>query len=443
MRACSWSAPLMIAVALSAASVAHAESRTTSAAATVYKAAGEKSAVVARLPAGATVEVVGAEGRWLRVKVKGAVGYLARTQVTEPAAPVAPPAWSKPRRGLGADQARLLRVAVTRATDLRGAPQPGASTVGPVAAGVTLVVVDGTTVPGWIEVRDPGGKRGWIERGAVGNGTAAAAVEGRPGPSEGGVARTAAAGDDGFTRRPPGAHGVRAEARLAYVALGKDFTSDAGGGLSNYLVDADAAALLIEVAARRARGRWWVGAEAGVELGAASPGLDYPGPTAPPGKIPFQTFAVDIAARAGRRLAPSLDLGVRVGGHYDAFLPSEVENAGMLPHERLLGLAVGLELELTPPRSRVSASVRAGGLVWADRAQTPGLEDGARSDASALGGGVRLRYALAGRWHLAGGVELRRASTRWSGPSVRQPGVTSARRIDTTQLLQLGMAAEF
>lgn len=62
MRACSWSAPLMIAVALSAASVAHAESRTTSAAATVYKAAGEKSAVVARLPAGATVEVVGAEG---------------------------------------------------------------------------------------------------------------------------------------------------------------------------------------------------------------------------------------------------------------------------------------------------------------------------------------------------------------------------------------------
>ena len=40
------------------------------------------------------------------------------------------------------------------------------------------------------------------------------------------------------------------------------------------------------------------------------------------------------------------------------------------------------------------------------------------------------------------GYDLGRASTVWSGASVRQPGATHTRRIDTTQLAQLGISAE-
>ncbi len=46
-------------------------------------------------------------------------------------------------------------------------------------------------------------------------------------------------------------------------------------------------------------------------------------------------------------------------------------------------------------------------------------------------------------WHriaVFGGYDFSRASTEWSGMSVRQPGVTRTRRVDTAQLVQLGIS---
>jgi hypothetical protein len=51
-----------------------------------------------------------------------------------------------------------------------------------------------------------------------------------------------------------------------------------------------------------------------------------------------------------------------------------------------------------------------------------------------------MRYALWHRIAVFGGYDFSRASTEWSGMSVRQPGVTRTRRVDTAQLVQLGIS---
>ena len=183
-------------------------------------------------------------------------------------------------------------------------------------------------------------------------------------------------------------------------------------------------------------------ADARLQLSASSPGIEYPGPTSTSGEIPFRTAAVDAGARVGVRARQLLALAVRGGAHYDAFLPQDVDNVGTLPRERLLGVTAGARLELVPPASRFSATLRFDALAWGKRAQTVGLEDGSGSTAHAFWGGLTLRYVLSR--HLAAfvGYDFERATTRWSGMSVRQRGVTGTRREDTAQLAQLGVTAE-
>jgi hypothetical protein len=249
--------------------------------------------------------------------------------------------------------------------------------------------------------------------------------------------------EDAGPRAAPHKLSVRADLGIGLRALGMDLTSNAEGGLTNYVLDADAVAATLDVdAAMRLAGKLFVAADARMSASDSSPGIAYPGPTAPAGKIAFRTFASDVGARIGTRARGVFDLALRAGVHYDAFLAAAVKNAGMLPRERLLGATLGARVDIAPERSRFTVTARFDALVVGGRTQTRGLEDGPTSTARALWGGVTMRYALLHRIAVFGGYELYRGSTEWSGMSVRQPGVTRTRRVDTAQVVQLGISTE-
>ncbi|HEY6175721.1 MAG TPA: hypothetical protein VIX73_14780, partial [Kofleriaceae bacterium] len=242
---------------------------------------------------------------------------------------------------------------------------------------------------------------------------------------------------------PPRRLAVRADLGVGFRALGMDLTSNADGGLANYALDAGAIAATLDVdAVLRLGGALFAAGDARISASNSSPGIDYPGPSAPAGTIPFRTVAADAGVRFGARLHRVFDVALRAGGHYDAFLAASVRNAGMLPRERLLGATLGARVDIAPEASRFTVTARFDALVIGARQQTPGLEDGASSTARALWGGLAMRYALGHRLAGFAGYDFGRATTEWTGMSVRQPGATHTRRVDTAQLFQIGISAE-
>ena len=422
---------LAIYLTVIAIGTAAAEPRRTTEAVTVRKKPGEREAVLAQLPAGTEVVVVGEEGRWLRIRVKNVDGYVARTTITAGASATdAPPVWSAPRRGAPGE---ALTVVVTApASALHAAPSTASPAVAQVARATKLVVLDGTTDPRWIQVRDDGGHTGWVDRVALDN-DVTTVVDG------GGElkARTVAVAT---VQRPLANLVVRTDLGVGYRALGMAQTANASGGLTNYVVDADAmvATLAVGVVARLSP-RLFVGFDALAQLSQAAP-IAYEGPSSPSGTIPFKTFALEWGAAIGVHAHEAFDLSARAGFHYDAFLADSVDNAGMLPRERLLGATLGARVAIAPPTSRFEVVLRFDALVIGARAQTPGLEDGTASTAHAVWGGLVMRARMTQRWSLFGAYELGHASTHWTGMSTRAPGVTDASRVDSTQLVQLGVS---
>ena len=413
-----------------------ADTRTTTAAVTVRKKAGEKEPALGTLAAGTEVEVVREEGRWVRIRTKKIEGYVTRTTLSDPIAPVTSAAvWSAPRRPNGVEVTDLF-IQVTAATGtLRSAPKTDAPKVADVTRGGKLSVIDAASNPAWIHGRDEQGHDGWIARAEIDNGASGVAVTGVD------LATSEPRGQ--LTRGALRHLAIRTDLGIGYRSLGMDLTSNAAGGLTNYVVDADAVAVTLDTSAIvRMSAPWFVAADIRGQFSSASPGIDYLGPTSPSGKIPFRTFGIDVGGRAGLRVKRAIDLSLGAGGHYDAFLTRAVDNAGMLPRERLAGLTLGAAAEITPLHSPFSATLRVDALVIGSRAQTPGLEDGTSNTAHAVWGGLTVRYLLGRHWAAFGAYEFGRASTSWSGMSHRQPGVTSAQRIDTTQLLQLGLSTE-
>ncbi len=242
---------------------------------------------------------------------------------------------------------------------------------------------------------------------------------------------------------PPARLAVRATVGIGYRSLDMRFASNGGGGLANYLVSADAAVADVEAELiARPRSRLVLAAIDGrVRMSYSSPGLDYMGPTLPAGEIPFTVFEAEAGARLGVHHG-AFDAALRGGLHYGAFLAEEIANAGRLPRERLFGATAGVRADIAPARSRVVVSLAFDLLVAGDRQQTPGLEDGQTSDAGALWTSATVRYRLDQRWSALGTLSFTRATTSWRGPSVRQPDVTAADRVDRSEIVQVGVAAE-
>jgi SH3-like domain-containing protein len=407
--------------------------RKTTEAVIVRKNPGEKQPEVARVATDTVVVVLAESGRWLRVRVNGVEGYVTRTTVTEdPDAPppAATPQWSAARHPGDREDTELAVEAIVSGA-LRSEPKLLASKIRDLAKGDRLLVIDATTTPGWIHAHDDRGNDGWIDRSLVENSTSGVLTSGVDLQGVG-------LSHDDFIRAP---RAIRVGVGIGYRSLGMDLSSNSEGGLTNYLVNADAVAAVIDGDVTWRAASAFVGIDVRTEFSDSSPGIDYLGPTSPPGKIPFRTFAADAGVRGGVRVKQAIDLALRVGAHYDAFLTESVDNAGMLPRERLLGATLGLRVEITPPRSRIGVAARFDVLAIGSRAQTPGLEDGQNSTAHAIWGGLSVRYALG---HLSPFVALDfgRATTNWTGMSEREPSVTNAQRVDSTQLLQIGCSAE-
>jgi SH3-like domain-containing protein len=426
-------------LAVAPLTLARAESRRTLEEVTLRKKPGEKEPAIARLPVNTPVTVIALEGRWLLVRAGGTTGYLTRTTVSEPApgdaAPVA--SWSAARKVSGQVISDLYVQVVAAQGTLRAAPRPDADPIAPAARGTRLAVVDAAGDPAWIHARDDAGHDGWIARQQVDNGASAVVVTGVD------LAGVGLAREDAGRSAAPRRLAVRADLGIGLRALGMVLTSNAEGGLTNFVLDADAVAATLDVdVARRLAGSAFVGGDARLSASESSPGIDYPGPTGPAGKIAFRTFASDAGIRIGTRARRVFDLALRAGVHYDAFVASSVKNAGMLPRERLLGATLGIRVDITPERSRFTITARFDVLVVGGRSQTAGLEDGTSSTARALWGGLTMRHALVPRLAVFGSYDFTRASTEWSGMSVREPGATRTRRVDTAQLVQLGVSAE-
>lgn len=434
MRVVVWLCAFAVALPLT---LAEAEPRRTLEAATLRKKPGEREPAVAQLAANTQVTVLGTEGRWLRVRAHSVEGYLTRTQVTEPDAPGAAPGgqWSAQRKVGGKIVADLFVQVVAARGTLRAEPRAGAAPVVELARGARLAIVDAASDPAWIRARDPAGRDGWIARDQIDNGASSVVVTG---VDLQGLARP---GDDRGAAAPAAGLTARAELGIGFRTLGMALTSNAEGGLTNYVLDADAVAATLDVDVTRRLASAFVAADARISGSDSSPGIDYPGPTAPAGKIPFRTLASNLGVRLGARVHRVFDLALRAGGHYDAFLAGSVKNAGMLPRERLLGATLGARIDIAPDRSRFTVTARFDALIVGARAQTAGLEDGTSSRARALWGGATMRYALWPRVAVFGGYDFSRASTEWSGMSARQPGITRTRRIDTAQLVQIGISA--
>jgi SH3-like domain-containing protein len=418
--------------------VADAEPRRTLETVALHKRPGEHEPVVTQIAPNTPVTVLGVEGRWLRVRVHNVEGYLTRTTVSDPDAASAAPAgaWSASRKAGGKVVADLFVQVVAPRAALRAEPRPDAAQRSELARGERLAVVDAASDPAWIHARDAAGRDGWIARDQIDSGASTVAVTGVALERTGGGAREGRAG-------APPALTVRVDVGIGFRTLGMDLTSNAEGGLSNYVLDADAVAATLDGAVTRRLGRWFAAADARVSASDSSPGISYPGPTAPAGTIAFRTLEGDAGARLGARVRGVFDLAVRAGVHYDAFLAARVDNAGMLPRERLLGATLGARVDVAPERSRFAISARFDALVIGGRAQTGGLEDGPASTARALWGGATMRCALSPRLAVFGGYDFGRASTEWTGMSARQPGATRTRRIDTAQLVEIGLGTSW
>jgi uncharacterized protein YgiM (DUF1202 family) len=451
-----------------------AETRQTSEKVILRVKPGEKQAAVATLPAGATVTVEAERGRWLKVRAGKSYGYIARTTLVPLAPPPPPPpdttattttttptttaapdatADTAPRSKWSSGREAVLYAEVTASGTLRSDPKPTASSVAELPKGARVVVLDATTVAGWVHAKDDQGHDGWIASAELGNGATSSAIgQTRGTPRTPTSSTTASATNVGEATsattevKPEPARKasfVRLDVGLGYRVLGMDFSSNGSSGLANYLVSADASALdldldLIALHVKQIS----VAFDAGTALGRSSPGIEYMGPTLPSGKIPFSTVDLDAGARASVRVRQLWELALRGGVHYDAFVAQYVDNAGMLPRERLLGATLGARADIAPPHTRFAATIHADVLVAGSRKQTPGLEDGTDSTAHAFWGGMRVRVLLTRHVSLLSGYDFGRMTTRWTGESVRMPGVTSARRVDSSQLVQIGLSVD-
>ncbi len=431
----------------------------TTIAVTLRDKAGEHAAKVADLPVGTEVVVVAEDGRWLRVRAAGHVGYLTRTTIASDAPPPAPvldtlpttePAADAdaptpdPSKRWGADRLAASRegsglfVGVTSPTAVVLAePATGAAPVFQAPRGTRLIAIE--TRGTWIHVRDDAGHDGWIARAAVDNSTASVALDDKPAAT----LVTTEATPERTPLRIERRLAITAGAALGYRSVGMDFTSNGSVGLSNYLVSADAAAVDVDVdVAMRVTSKLIAGGDVRFQGGTSSgSGIEYTGPSRAGGDIPFKTLAIDAGARVGTQLGV-FEVAARGGVHYDAFLADEVANAARLPRESLVGATAGARVGIAPPRSRVTVGLRFDMLVLGSRSQTSGLEDGTSSDAGALWAGATIRIALGRHLSLLSAYDFGRATTTWSGMSVRFADVTEAKRVDSTQTVQVGIAAE-
>jgi uncharacterized protein YgiM (DUF1202 family) len=257
----------------------------------------------------------------------------------------------------------------------------------------------------------------------------------------------------GISRESTSANTLSATAQAGVAILGQRFTSNGSGALTNYQADTDAFGLMIGLGYQRAVGKY-------LRLG-----LDGEYAFAGGGAVRYrtdagnlilgvQTHTIDFGASAGVHfdVIGGLELGVRLGGEIGLNLIAPNLKAP-LPSDRVVGMTIGAGAS-APSLFRIAQRpvglrIAGGGLVPADRAQTPGLEDGTSSTTYGAFFGGAVTFGLTapptpgkkyvGNLLLAASYNYNIAATHYTGQSHRNVTITAADRGSAQHLISFGL----
>lgn len=411
------------------------DARTTIEAVVVRKKPGEKQAAAGELPAGTEVVIEGEQGRWLRVRAGRITGYVTRTTLTAAARPPevlavsnAPSSAYEPDSQLAvapavdetirpatswrakATATALVATVTAPSSALRSGPAREAAEVAKANKGARLIVIDARGTPGWVHVRDTGGHDGWISQRELGNGADMVA-----GTDDGTLVRSMPEAVAVAGVEPHRSWSLRIGAGAGYRALGSEVMSRATDAPSDQRTSAGGgtAEVALDAVARPARSLS-VGVDARIDSGRSAAAA---------------TRGLDVGLRAGFRPRPIFELSLRAGARSESSV-----SAAMGVSERLAGATIGVRLDVTPARSRVTATLQVDSLFggrW--------KHDQTDSKARALWAGMTIGVRIMRGLSLHTSFDLGRATTTWSQMSMSADPAT-ARRTDTTQVLQFGIS---
>lgn len=461
----------------------------------VMKRPGEKSAVVTRVKKGRTLTVIATEGRWMKVRVNGRTGWIARSNVKTASAREVPRNTRRrpfvdgrsTRRGWSgeAPDDRVGGDAVEEEDEEEARPKKKKAKKKSRARDVEdeedfeedeedfdeeedeedfeeeEEVVEEEPKPRVVQVavaktklRSKPSKKG-KSRAKVKKGAKLVVLE----QKDGWMLVEDPDGDTGWIATKevwePGmrkAREIRVEAKLGFDRMGQVFRSDGDQLLSNYDVAAAAAAVSLRGDYLQKYGaKYLIGGELRYDLGKSTPGIRYSDGTNA-ADIPYMTHDVDLRAVAGydfKHKTGAVGFG-RVGYHYGMFAVSNVgdftKNLAKIPSETLSGVTIGVGAEAPTITEKIGARLIIDYLALGKRAQTVGLEDGAVSSAKALWAGLVVNYRWKPGMTIDFGYGYDYAKTTWTGAapaSMRGTGSTVAARKDVTHGLLVGIAKSF
>lgn len=320
----------------------------------LHKRPGEAAPVVGHADEGDELEVVGDQGRWLRVRNGKQVGWLTRTEVA-----TSKPAEPRKRPGRSGFSGKRITDAVKVTVEIdhvRGFddPRTKARNVLDLARGDVVTVI-GRGHHGWILVEQDQGAVGWIPASVV-NDAGKFVGDPRRAPAELlGVQAPAAT----IAPRPvelvePGSAGPWLTGALVATAGAQTFQMRQSGDGRGTAVATGELASLTARAQLRIAGELQVGLGATAELGTAA--LTYDGSAGPSASMATRELAVDAHAELGWERIPYL--AARGGVHYATFSVEPDRAEAMLIGERIAGATVGLGGTL-PIGRRLSLSASA------------------------------------------------------------------------------------
>lgn len=299
---------------------------------------GEAAPVVGHAEDGEELEVLGDQGRWLRVRSGKQVGWVTRTEVTE-AKPAEPRTRVQKTGFSGKPVTDALKVKIA-ADHVRGFDDPAtkSKSVFDLAKGEVVTVI-GRGHDGWILVEQESGNVGWIPASVVTDGGKFAG-DPRQAPDATAKVATAPAAGAGTVSRP-------VEVRPAKRLLSGGLLATAGAQTFKMEQTGEGAATatasgpLAVIGARgqmTVRGSIWVGVGTMAELGTAD--MVYKGASETSKPMSTREFAVDGYAEVG--WGGLRHLALRGGVHYATMSVESERNEPMLIGERLAGATVGL-----------------------------------------------------------------------------------------------------
>jgi uncharacterized protein YraI len=302
---------------------------------------GEAAPVVGHADEGEELEVVGDQGRWIRVRSGKQVGWVTRTEIIE-AQPAAPRTRVQKTGFSGKPVTDALKVTVL-ADRVRGFDDPvtKSKSVLDLAKGETVTVI-GRGTDGWILVEQSNGNVGWIPASVVTDGGKFA---GDPRQAPGATAKVAtapAAGagtPDEVRPTPPSSSSKRGLSIGVLATAGAQTFKLEQTGVG--AATATASGPFATIGARgqmRVRGSMWAGVTTMAEFGTAD--MIYEGNNETSNPMSTQELAVNAYGELGWGGARYIAL--RGGVHYSTMSVESERNEPMLLGERIAGATVGL-----------------------------------------------------------------------------------------------------